>query len=98
GDVGRGGAGFLAEPEEERRAAPVDELVRDPGGDDLAAERMAPEPLGKTLRQRRREVERELALQGRVVRQAGAEQVRVERDLGVGEDDRELGRRQAEAR
>ena len=47
--------------------------------------------VGEALGQRRREVERELALERRVLRQVGVEQRRVERDLRVGEQHRQLG-------
>ena len=60
--------------------------------------RCARQPVGEALRQRRREVARQLRRQRRVLRQVGVEQLGVERDLAVGEQHRELGLRQADVR
>ena len=98
GDLVGRSARLVAEPEDERRAAAVDEVVRDPRGDDLAPQRVPLELRREALAQTAREVARELAREVRVVGQVGGEQRLRERDLRVREEDRELGRGQAAAR
>src|SRR5690606_24452853 len=56
GDVGRGRAGLLPEPEQERRAAGVDEVVHHAGGDDLPAQRVAVHVVAHPFPQRGGEV------------------------------------------
>ena len=97
-DVRRARARVLLQAEHEGAAGAVDDPVGHPRGDDLAPQPVPLEPVGEALRQRRGEVIGELRRQGRVLRQVGVEQFRVEGDLAVGEQHGELRLRQAGVR
>ena len=86
------GSGLLAEPERECRAGPIDELVGDDGGDDLAPQAVASHPRAVSLRKRWREVALEVVTEVVVLGQVRVEQAREEPDLAVRHHHRQLGR------
>ena len=98
GDLGHRRPGLLVEPEAERRARPVHHVVDDGGGDDLPVQPVVAHPARVALPQRRREVADQDLLQVRVVGQPAGQHLLGRRDLGVGEQDGELGDGQAGAR
>ena len=61
-------AGLIGDAHDERRPAAIDHRVGELGRDDLAAQPVAFERVGKFLRQRLREIASELAAKVRVVR------------------------------
>ena len=65
----RGRAGLLAEPERERGAGAIDELIGDDGRDDLPAQPVRAHLVAVALGQRWREVALEVVGQVRVLRQ-----------------------------
>ena len=65
------GAGLLDRAVHERGARPVDHVVDDDGGDDLAVQRVAGQVVGEPLGDRRREVAGEHPLEPRLVGQRG---------------------------
>ncbi len=77
-------------------AGAIDEAVGDEGGDDLAAQPMLLDRRAIALDQRRREVAQEIADQLGVVGERRGQELGVERHLGVGQQDGELGPRQAD--
>ena len=97
-DLGSGCAGFLREAERERRAGPVHETVHECRGDDLPREWVHPYAFEEALPQRGGEVAHEIGDELGLVGQRRHEQLLLEGDLGVGEQDCELGDGQAEAR
>jgi hypothetical protein len=76
---------------------PVDDGVGDPRGDDLAAQRVLADLLRVAAPQHLREVPGQLAAEHRVLRHVGTQELVEQRDLAVGEDDRELRHRQPPA-
>jgi hypothetical protein len=97
-DVGCGRPGLLGEPEGERDPGAVHQAVGHVRGDQLAAEAMAVHAIAEALREDPREVADELGRHVPVVREVGVEKRVVELDLGVGQEDRELGRHEAATR
>ena len=83
-------AGLLADLVNEADAHAVDRLVGRQGGCDLPAQAMTADLLGVVLAQRCREVACDFAIQSRVVGQVGSQKLVVERDLGIGQQDRDL--------
>ena len=90
GDGGRRGAGLVGDAHDERRPAAIDHRVGELGGDDLAAQPMMFERVGETRADRLGKITAELAAEIRVVRYRGFEQIVVERELGIGEQHRQL--------
>ena len=76
----------------ERRPAPVDHVVDEDGGDDLAVQRVAAQLIGEPLGDRRREVPGEDAAEVRLVGQRGVLDVLCQRHLRVRDQHRVLGR------
>ena len=85
-------------PEGERRAGPVDEPVHERGRGDLAAQGVRPDPFEEPAAHRGREGADQLGHEVGVVGQLRREQLFFERDLGVREQHRELGRVRDRAR
>src|SRR5438128_1056262 len=88
-------AGLIADPHREGRPAAVDHRVGKLRRDDLAPQTVPLEGVGVTLDQLFGEIARQLAPEIRIVRHARIEQIRIERELGVGEQDGKLGPCQA---
>ena len=83
---------------DEARAGPVDEEVGDPGGDDLPPQRVAGPGRGEALvAQRRREVGGQLPLEPGVLAGVGGQQPGRHVELGVGQQQGELGAGEAGA-
>src|SRR5215207_7679668 len=85
------GAAPLTETEGERGAASVYQVVHHAGGGDLASQPVLAHLLAEAFAQRRREVTLQLDCEVRVLGEVGVTQLFVERDLGVREQDGELG-------
>ena len=96
-DLRRLRAGVLLGARDEGRSHAVHEAVGGRGGDDLAAQAVVADGAREALLDGRREVARQLRRQVRVLGHVGGEQVRVEPDLAVGEQDRQLRARQSDA-
>ncbi len=90
-DVGRGRAGLVGDPDHERRPAAVDDRVGELRRDDLAPQPMLRDRIGKPFRHRVREIARQFARQVGVVRHPRGDEMMVERQLGIGQQHRELG-------
>ena len=71
-------------------AAAVDHRIGELGGDDLAPQPVLLERIREPLGNLRREIAQQLARQIGIVRHGRVEQLGVERELGVGEQHREL--------
>ncbi len=71
-------------------AAAVDHRVGELGGDDLAAQPVLLERVGEALGDRGRKIAQQLAPEIGIVRHRRVEQLGVERELGIGEQHREL--------
>ncbi len=77
-----------------RRAAAIDHRIGELGGDDLAPQPVRLQRVRVTLGHLLREIAVQLAAEIGIVRHVAVEQFAVERQLGVGEQHRELGPRQ----
>ena len=88
-------AGALCEVVDEARPGTVDDLVGDRGDDDLAAQQVMGNGRRELLAQRRREVVHQVMFEQTFVGQVGLHQRVVERELGMGQQHRHLGPRQA---
>ena len=91
----RRSAGVFLCAHREHRPHAIDEAVGDRGGDDLAAQAVALQPCREAPLHRRGKVADELGGEVGVLRHVRVHERLVEPDLAVGEDDRELGARQA---
>ncbi len=88
-------ARHLLHPRDEERAGQVDDAIGERGRDDLALEAMLAERFGETLHRGGGEIAREHGGEGRIVGQIARDDLCVEVELGIGEQHRELGPRQA---
>ena len=75
-------------------AAAIDHRIGELRGDDLAPQPVMLERVGESLRHRLREIAAELAAEIGIVRHRRLQQLAVERELGVGEQHRQLRPRQ----
>ena len=94
-DLAERGAFLLGQSEGRGDAEPVDEAVGDLGGDDLAAQAMLEDGVAVAFLHRLREGGAQLRGQGRILGDLAGFERRLERHLGGGEQDRELGTGQA---
>ena len=94
GDRRRRRAGLIGDPHHERRPAAVDHRVGKLRRDDLAPQPVLLQRVGEFLRDQLREIAAELAAEIGIVRHVGIEQIGVERELGVGQQHRQLRPRQ----
>ncbi len=92
---GRIESGFAGEPRRDGRAGAVDDRIGQLRRDDLAPQAMPFDVAREALAHRGREITRELALEIGIVRHVARANMIVERQLGIGEQHRELGARQA---
>ena len=95
-DVRSVGAGFLAQPERERRARPVDQTVDERRGRDLAAQCVGADPVEEPFSHRVGKGPHQLGHEVGVVRKLRREQLFFERDLRVREQHRQFRRGEAQ--
>ena len=90
-DVAGAAAALLLHLVGEGDAGAVDQAVRDEGRDDLAAQLMLLDRRTERSTRRLREIAHEIADELRVVGQIRGQQLAIERHLGIGHEDGELG-------
>ncbi len=89
-------ARLLTEPEREGGTGSIDHAVDEAGRDDLAAQRVRPDPFEERSAHSRRERAHQLGNEVGVVGKVRSEQLLFERDLRVRHEHGELGRGEAE--
>ena len=94
GDAGRGRTGLVFDPHHELRPAAIDDRIGELRGDDLAAQPVLLERVGELFDDRAGEIALQLAPEIGIVGNVGLQQLVLERELGIGQQHRQLRPRQ----